>query len=242
MWTQLRLWAARLSADGATVRVEHLDLADQASVLAFLARWDGPAHLLVNNAGVMATPESRTAEGWELQLATNHLAAEGARVMSVSSAGHLRSDVDLADPNFDFRPYDRWAAYGQSKTANILFAVAAAARWESDGIAVNTSTPGGVRTNLQRHQSPAQLDALYAAFGGIDNIDWKTPAQGAATTVLLGASPLVERTTGKYFEDCQVAATDVPPSATGVAAYATDTAAADELWDLSLRLLRPPAR
>lgn len=208
----------------------------------------------------MATPESRTAEGWELQFATNdlghfnlatglhrHLAAEGARVVSVSSAGHLRSDVDLADPNFDFRPYDRWAAYGQSKAANILVAVAAAARWESDGIAVSTSTPGGVRTNLQRHQSPAQLDALHASFGGIDNIDWKTPAQGAATTVLLGASPLVARS-GQECQRaiaCRITATWTQIESRRQADYPSQSTGAHSLRTLSTNLWadpRPPNR
>jgi NAD(P)-dependent dehydrogenase (short-subunit alcohol dehydrogenase family) len=119
------------------VRVAHLDLADQASVRAFAASWDGPLHILVNNAGVACTPETRTPEGWELQFATNHLghfalatglhralaAAGGARVVSVSSSGHLVSPVVFEDIHFRERPYEAWSAYGQSKTANVLFAV-----------------------------------------------------------------------------------------------------------------------
>src|SRR5919107_1167502 len=130
------------------VFVAPLELADRASVRAFAATWDGPLHILVNNAGVMAEPLNRTPEGWEHQFATNHLghfglalglhdalaAAGDARVVAVSSSAHLRSDVHFDDIHFEHRPYDEWAAYGQSKTANILFAVEAAKRWASDGI------------------------------------------------------------------------------------------------------------
>ncbi|HEV7656161.1 MAG TPA: SDR family NAD(P)-dependent oxidoreductase, partial [Mycobacteriales bacterium] len=131
--------AAGIAGD---VLVAPLDLADQASVAAFVAGWTGPLHVLVNNAGVMATPLLRTAEGWELQFATNHLghfalatglsealaAAGDARVVSVSSVGHVNGGVDFDDLFFDRRPYDPWLAYAQSKTANVLFAVGAAAR------------------------------------------------------------------------------------------------------------------
>src|ERR1700754_1400178 len=147
------------------VFVAPIELADRASVRAFAASWDGPLHILVNNAGVMAEPLTRTPEGWEHQFATNHLghfglalglydalaAAGDARVVSVSSSAHLRSDVHFDDIQFDHRPYDPWSAYGQSKTANVLFAVEAAKRWASDGIIANAVMPGGIRTALQRH-------------------------------------------------------------------------------------------
>src|SRR5205823_6334318 len=188
------------------VLVAPLDLADQASVAAFVAGWDGPLHVLVNNAGVMASPETRTPEGWESQFATNHLghfalatglhqalaAAGGARVVSVSSSAHLRSPVVFEDIHFRQRPYEPWAAYGQSKTANVLFAVEATRRWADDGITVNALMPGGIRTNLQRYVTDEELDRLRAQAGGDTAVQWKTPEQGAATSVLVATLPLLD--------------------------------------------------
>ena len=149
------------------VYVKKLDLIDPSSVRSFVSSWTGPLHILVNNAGVMATPESRTPEGWELQFATNHFghfaltyllhgalaSADGARIVSVSSAGHLRSPVLFEDIHFRNRPYDAFLAYSQSKTANILLAVEATKRWAEDGISANAVMPGAIRTagveNLQ---------------------------------------------------------------------------------------------
>jgi len=151
------------------VQVRALDLADPASVARFVAAWRGPLHILVANAGVMATPARRTPEGRELQFATNHLghfqlatglhdalaAAGHARVVVVSSVGHVNGEVLFDDPNFERHPYDPWAAYSQSKTANILFAVEAAKRWAPDGIAVNALNPGRMAsTGLGLHQAP----------------------------------------------------------------------------------------
>ncbi|WP_090803277.1 SDR family NAD(P)-dependent oxidoreductase [Asanoa ishikariensis] len=229
------------------IHVAHLELADRAEVAAFVAGWDGPLHILVNNAGVMAAPLSRTPDGWESQFATNHLGhfalatglhpalaqAGGARVVSVSSSAHLGSAVIFEDINFERRAYEPWAAYGQSKTANVLFAVEAARRWADDGIAVNALHPGGIRTKLQRHVSEEELEAARKAAGS--KAVWRTPEQGAATSVLLAASPLVEGATGHYFEDCNEAEPNVPGSRTGVAAYATDPEAASRLWELSSR-------
>lgn len=172
------------------LHVASLDLADQASVAAFAAAWDGPLHILVDNAGVMASPELRTPQGWELQFATNHLghfalagglhaalaAAGGARVVSVSSSAHLRSDVVFEDIHFRERAYEPWAAYGQSKTANVLFAVEASRRWAEDGISVNALMPGAIRTNLQRHVTDEELDRLRAESGGAA-FQWKTPSR-----------------------------------------------------------------
>ncbi|QUQ62716.1 SDR family NAD(P)-dependent oxidoreductase [Kutzneria sp. CA-103260] len=224
-----------------------LDLADQASVRAFVQAWQGPLHILVLNAGVMATPLGRTKEGWELQFATNHLGhfalatglrdrlAEGARVVAVSSVGHINGDVLWDDPNFEHHPYDPWQAYSQSKTANVLFAVEAAKRWP--GIAVNALNPGRITsTNLGRHigdigNSPTSFDAKST------DVSWKTIEQGAATSVLLAASPLVEGVTGKYFEDCAEAGPHQPGIRRGVAAHALDPDHAARLWQLSLDLL-----
>jgi len=225
------------------VHVARLDLADQASVRTFTAAWEGPLHLLVNNAGVTAAPLSRTPEGWELQFATNHLghfalttglhaalAAEGARVVSVSSSAHLRSDIVFDDIHFERRAYEPWSAYGQSKTANVLFAVEATRRWSADGVVVNAVMPGSIRTNLQRHVTEEELDRLRAAAGG-GTFQWKTTEQGAATSVLLATSPLLEGVGGRYFEDCAEATpAEEGNGRRGVAAYALDPDSAAHLW------------
>ncbi len=224
------------------VRVAPLDLADRASIAAFTASWDGPLHILVNNAGVMAPPESRTPKGWELQFGTNHLghfalatglhaalaAAGRARVVAVSSRAHLRAPVDFDDPHFRVREYDRWVAYGQSKTANVLFAVEAAKRWAGDGITVNALHPGAIMSNLTRHLTERELDAMMPDYV------FKTPGQGAATSVLLAASPLLEGVSGRYFEDCEEARRHVPGAARGVADHALAPDAAARLWQVSL--------
>ncbi|GHJ47631.1 oxidoreductase [Catellatospora sp. TT07R-123] len=236
-----------------TVRAARLDLADQDSVRAFAQDWCGPLHMLVLNAGIMAAPLARTGQGWESQFATNHLGhlalalglhdalarARGARVVSVSSVGHVNGDICWDDVNFEHRPYDPWAAYSQSKTANILFAVEAARRWAPDRIAVNALNPGRITgTGLSRHigdisRSPASFDPAST------DVSWKDAAQGAATSVLLAASPLVEGVTGRYFEDCAEAAPHRPGVRRGVAAYALDPDHAARLWQLSLALLHP---
>ncbi|MGW0578360.1 SDR family NAD(P)-dependent oxidoreductase [Streptomyces sp. NPDC002920] len=150
------------------VLVTPLDLADQDSVTAFVTGWTGPLHILVDNAGVMGPALTRTPEGWELHFATNHLghfapatglhpalaAADGARVVSVSSSQHRLSPLVFEDVHFEHRPYDPQTAYGQSKTANALFAVEAAKRWAHDGVTINAVMPGVVLTNLMRHVSP----------------------------------------------------------------------------------------
>jgi NAD(P)-dependent dehydrogenase (short-subunit alcohol dehydrogenase family) len=232
----------------ARTRAAHLDLADPASVAAFVSDWAGPLHILVNNAGIMATPELRTPAGRELQFATNHLghfaltvglhdalaAARGARVAVVSSVGHVNGPVRFEDPDFAAEPYDPWLAYAQSKTANILFAVEAAKRWAADSIAVNALNPGRIwGTGLGRHMEapPASFDP-----SGKTGVTEKTIAQGAATSVLLAASPLVQGVTGKYFEDCQEAGPFTPGVRRGVADYALDPDNAHKLWDLSVRL------
>ncbi|WP_225847155.1 SDR family NAD(P)-dependent oxidoreductase [Streptomyces sp. HPF1205] len=237
-------------ADSKNVRVARLDLADQASVTAFAEAWHGPLHILVNNAGVMASPETRTPEGWELQFATNHLGhfaltaglrealarAGGARVVSVSSSAHLRSPVVFEDIHFLRRPYDPWLAYGQSKTANVLFAVEASKRWAADGITVNALMPGGIRTNLQRHVTDEELNRLWARSGA-GGADWKTPEQGAATSVLVATSPLLDGVGGRYFEDCREAEENQPGTRRGVAPYALDPEAAARLWEVTEEML-----
>jgi NAD(P)-dependent dehydrogenase (short-subunit alcohol dehydrogenase family) len=230
------------------VVVGELDLADLGSVRAFVAAWTGPLHILVNNAGVMACPEQRTREGWELQFATNHLghfalaaglraslaAARGARVVAVSSSAHLRSPVVFEDIHFQRRPYEPWAAYGQSKTANVLFAVEASARWRADGITANALMPGGIATNLQRHVGGAPYMETARERFRREGKELKTVEQGAATSVLLATSPALEGVGGRYFEDCNEA---LPQQAgvtvAGVAPWALDPEAAARLWTVS---------
>jgi NAD(P)-dependent dehydrogenase (short-subunit alcohol dehydrogenase family) len=231
------------------VLVSPLDLADPASVAAFTTNWDGPLHILVNNAGVMALPDLQlTPRGWEMQLATNHLghfalalglqkalaAAGDARIVSLSSRGHLRSPVIFDDLNFTARRYDPWLAYGQSKTANVLFAVEATKRWASDGITANAVHPGAIAaTNLSRHMDPEALAGLRAS----GMFSYKTIEQGAATSVLVATSPLLEGVGGRYFEDCHEAVVldpgAVETSGSGVAPYALDPEAAARLWRVS---------
>ncbi|KUM99555.1 oxidoreductase [Streptomyces yokosukanensis] len=226
--------------------VAPLDLTDLASVRAFTAAWQGPLHVLVNNAGVMACPEQYTEQGREWQFATNHLghfalteglhgalAADGnARVVVVSSTGHQRSPIVWDDIDFAFRPYDPWLAYGQSKTANVLFAVEATRRWAGDNITANALMPGAIYTNLQRHTGGRGSGRVQAEL-------IKTVEQGAATSVLLATSPLLEGVGGRYFVDCNE--TDVVDRRSGtlhgVARYAVDPDNARRLWTLSQELL-----
>jgi NAD(P)-dependent dehydrogenase (short-subunit alcohol dehydrogenase family) len=240
------------STGNTRVSVAPVDLADPASVASFVAAWDGPLDVLVNNAGVMACPETRTPQGWELQFATNHLghfalavglhralaAAGGARIVSVSSRAHLRTPVDFDDIHFLNRAYEPWDAYAQSKTANVLFAVEASRRWEGDGIIANALQPGTVRSNLQRHITDDDLERTRVHIEDDEgSFHWKTPEQGAATSVLLATSPLLEGIGGRYFEDCNEAGPSQPGTGHGVAAYALDPRAAARLWEISVTTL-----
>lgn len=238
--------AHRISAEtgNENIDVRELELTDPGSIRRFVEGWDEPLHLLVNNAGVMAIQDRLLSRLWEAQFATNHLghfilatglhrwlaAADGARVVSVSSSAHLFSPVVFGDINFDFRPYDPRLAYGQSKTAVILFGVGAARRWADDGITVNTLNPGAIATPLQRHVGGTLATPVDQQ---------KTAEQGAATTVLLAASPLLEGISGRYFNDNQEAeVTDHRPEdltifSTKVANYALDDDNADRLWAIS---------
>jgi NAD(P)-dependent dehydrogenase (short-subunit alcohol dehydrogenase family) len=252
--------AAQLQeSTGTPVNVARVDLGDRSTIDAFVDSWSGPLDVLINNAGIMALPElTRTPEGYEAQFATNHLghaaltlglhdalaAAGSARVVVVSSSAHLMSPMDFDDPHFTSRPYEPWTAYAQSKTATLLFAVAASRRWASDGITLNALHPGGIMTNLQRHLDDNALAFVGAKDEHGNTLEvppgWKTPEQGASTSTLLAASPLVAGVTGRYFEDNQESAvTDNPTiGGTGVAHYAVDPATADRLWDLTADLLK----
>ncbi len=229
---------------GQRLSVLELDLADRSSIARLVAAWDRPISALILNAGIMACPETRTPEGVEMQFAVNHLghfalaiglqhalaAAGTSRIVSVSSSAHMRSPVVFDDIQFRFRRYDPLLAYGQSKTANILFAVGADERWSGEGIVVNAAMPGAVATKLHRYSGGELMRPAHQR---------KTPAQGAATPVFLAASPLSGSLGGRYFHDCRQAQLLTARSSdmTGVAPYALDRDNADRLWAESLRLL-----
>ena len=244
----------RRQLPAARIEKELMDLADLASIREAANRILQRCprlHLLINNAGVMACPEGRTRDGFELQFGTNHLghflftcllvpalrAAAPARIVNLSSGGHKISGVDFDDPNFERREYDKWTAYGQSKTANSLFSVALNQRLALHGVTANAVHPGVIITELGRYLQPADLEAIFSRTGRTRPAP-KSVAQGAATTVWAATATELEGRGGLYLEDCQIAA---PASAenpsTGVAAHAQDAAAAQQLWELSERLL-----
>lgn len=247
--------AAEIVADTGNTEVgaASLDLSDPASVHGFTRAWEGPLHMLVHNAGIMALPTlERTAEGWERQFATNHLghfalatglhralAAEGARIAAVSSTGHLSSPVVLDDINFHERPYDPFLGYGQSKSAVILFAAEAGRRWAADGITANSLMPGGIKTPLQKYAFGEDMtDEARAIY---DSYPWRSAAQGAATSVLVAASPLLDGVSGRYFQNAAEAPVIDPAliqqeaEPVGVAPHALDPESAARLWDLSAK-------
>ena len=231
-----------------------LDLASLASVGSFVDAWgDQPLDILINNAGVMATPLLRTAEDLELQIGTNHFghfvlavgltrallnAAEDertARVVALSSIGHRRSDINWDDPNYLSRPYDKWEAYGQSKTANSLFAVGYNARFEEHGITANAVMPGGIMTPLQRYLPKEEMVAMgWMDEEGNVREGFKTPEQGASTSVWAAVGEELEGIGGLYLEDCGEAAPwSADNTMKGVMPYALDPESAERLWALS---------
>jgi NAD(P)-dependent dehydrogenase (short-subunit alcohol dehydrogenase family) len=241
------------------VHVAAVDLADQAAVASFVRSWNGPLHLLINNAGAITPTLSRTAEGWELQFAANYLghfalslglrsalaaaAAERgeARIVSVSSTAHMRSPVVFDDIQFERRDYDPQAAYAQSKTADSLLAVEVTRRWAADGVVANAVNPGGVATGLQRHFTQKQKDYLAEAeAAGV--FAYKTVEQGAATTLVAAVAPEFAHTGGHYLDDGREAHT-VPNDAElfenshGVKQWAIDPDTAQKLWAVSLNLI-----
>lgn len=235
--------ARKAIGDLANVTIEPLDLAVPSTVEAFAARHVGRAlHLLINNAGIMAVPLARDARGIESQLATNHLGhfqlfvrllpalqrANGARVISLSSRGHVRSAFDFEDPNFERRPYDKMLAYGQSKTANVLFAVEADRRYQQDGIRAYAVHPGAILdTDLARHYDPEELKSVIERarrIGSFKNIE-----QGAATTLWCASSPQLHDIGGVYCENCDVASLKSEGD-DGVRPHAIDASFAQRLW------------
>jgi len=244
----------------AGVTIEGMDLMDPASIDAFagkvLARGE-PLHILINNAGIMANPLTRDARGYESQFSTNHLGhfqlavrlwpalkqAAGARVVALSSRGHKRSAVDFDDTNFAHRMYDRWAAYGQAKTANALFALQLDRIGEPHNVRAFSVHPGGIITGLAKHMTQAEIRAV----GAIDeegkpvldpSKNMKTIEQGAATGVWCATSPKLAGMGGVYCEDCDIAKGLTADSTEhlGVMPWAYDAEAAERLWTLSENL------
>jgi NAD(P)-dependent dehydrogenase (short-subunit alcohol dehydrogenase family) len=248
--TQAARRAIEEAVPGARLESAALDLASLDGVRRFAARFGeshGQLDLLINNAGVMATPFGRTADGFELQLGTNHLghfaltgalaplllAAAPARIVNLSSGGHMISDVLWDDPNFDRRPYDKWIAYGQSKTANVLFTVELERRLGSRGVHSFAVHPGMILTDLGRHLTKDDFAALEtmakSAPGGGGLPAFKTIPCGAATTVWAATAPELGRSGGSYLADCAESAECAP--------WARDQTAARRLWDLSETLV-----
>lgn len=245
---------ARAALEGlANVELAALDLAIPASIDTFAEQFlasKRPLHRLVNNAGIMAAPLTRDARGIESHFATNHLghfqltgrlwpalvAAKGARVVSLSSRGHRRAGVDFEDPNFERRPYDKWVAYGQSKSANVLFALGLDRRAAPHGVRAFAVHPGAIVTDLIRYMSKEETEQTIETAKKIGVV--KDVAQGAATSVWCLTSAQLDGRGGVYCEDTDIAAAVAADSdsATGVRPWATDPVAVERLWELSERL------
>jgi NAD(P)-dependent dehydrogenase (short-subunit alcohol dehydrogenase family) len=247
------------AASGGSFRLVELDLANLASVRKCadqLLREDKPFDVIIANAGVMATPFSYTTDKFEMQFGTNHLGhfvlinkiapliSKEGRLVNLSSAGHRFSNVNLDDPNFETTPYDPFVAYGRSKTANILFAVAFDQRHRGRGVRAAAVHPGVIQTELGRHMDPSRLEGMIKqmdeqlAAEGKARFAWKTIPQGAATSVWAGVVAPAEEIGGRYCENCHVGEI-VPEAVTisgvseGVRAYALDPKIADALWKKS---------
>jgi NAD(P)-dependent dehydrogenase (short-subunit alcohol dehydrogenase family) len=247
------------------VKQGNLDLLDPASIDAFANEFLAtrrPLHILINNAGIMATPLTRDARGYESQFSANHLGhfqltvrlwpalckAQRARVVSLSSRAHQLAGIDFSDPNFQHRAYDRWQAYGQSKTANVLFAVELDRRGKASGIRAFAVHPGAILTDLGRHMTDEELRsygisldsrrAIPAGKSVAEGGDFKTVEQGAATSVWCATSPQLAGMGGVYCQDVDVAPIlqDGSTSNFGVRPYAIDPEAATRLWTLSEEL------
>ncbi|PRZ42307.1 NAD(P)-dependent dehydrogenase (short-subunit alcohol dehydrogenase family) [Antricoccus suffuscus] len=255
-----RVEAARAALDTrglGDVEVGELDLADLRSVRAFAERFIASGRgidILINNAAIMAAPEARVGDGWESQFATNHLghfaltnllwpaltAQDAARVVALTSTGHKLSGIRFDDPQFT-SGYDKWLAYGQAKTADSLFAVQLDALGASHGVRAFAVHPGGIMTELQRHLPKAEMIAAgWITEDGTVNERFKSPEQGAATSVWAATSPLLEGMGGVYCEDCDIAERTAVGSPTarvrGVDAHAVDRDDASRLWSYSVAL------
>ncbi len=235
------------AAVGKLATVEPMELTDPASVAAFADRFlkvGKPLDLLINNAGIMANPLTRVARNIESQFATNHVGhfeltvrlwpalkkAEAPRIVALTSVGHRRSPVDFDDWDFERRPYDRWMAYGQSKSANALFAIGANAR----GVKAFSVHPGGILTGLGKFMTPEETEGLISRARNM----MKTVEQGAATSVWAAVSRQLDALGGVYCEDCNIATPVAGDSqeTRGVRPWAMDPALAERLWTLSEKI------
>jgi NAD(P)-dependent dehydrogenase (short-subunit alcohol dehydrogenase family) len=251
------------AANGGSFTLVELDLGNLANVRACadeLLAMAEPFDVVIANAGVMATPFGHTVDGFETQFGTNHLGhfvlvnriapliRSGGRLVNLSSSGHRFSNVDLEDPNFVRRPYEPFVAYGRSKTANILFAVAFDERHRKNGIRAAAVHPGAIQTELARHMDPGQMQALIdqinkqLAGEGKPPFKFKTIPQGAATSVWAGVVAPADEIGGRYCENCHVShivPDDVPitPVSEGVRGYALDPSTATALWKKSEELV-----
>ena len=247
------------AAGGGSVTLVELDLTSLASVRACAdqLRADGrPFDVIIANAGVMATPQGHTADGFETQFGTNHLGhfvlvnrlasllKPGGRLVNLSSAGHRMSDVDLDDPGFERTAYDPWVAYGRSKTANILFAVEFDRRHRDRGVRATAVHPGAINTELGRYMTPESVEALMASIkqaettAGEGAFSYKSVPQGAATSVWAAIVADPDIVGGKYCLDCHVAdVSDRDGLDDGVRSYALDGERAKALWALSETLV-----
>jgi NAD(P)-dependent dehydrogenase (short-subunit alcohol dehydrogenase family) len=244
----------REAADAIGAEAALLDLASLTAIRRFAAEWNRPLHMLINNAGVMACPERRTAEGHELQFGVNYLGhwllatslapameagaqriGEAARVVSVSSIAHRRSDIHWDDVDYRARPYERWEAYGQSKTACALLAIAATERMSSLGIVCNALNPGGAMTGLMRHLSTEEMRANgWLDEEGRPPARWRSAAQCAATATWAATAPELRNIGGLYLEECREAEpADPARPMQGVLPHARSASNAHRLWDLS---------
>jgi NAD(P)-dependent dehydrogenase (short-subunit alcohol dehydrogenase family) len=238
------------------VTILQMDLSDPASIDSFadeLAKHTVKIDILINNAAIMACPLARDARGYESQLATNHLghfqmtarlwpllkAAGQARVVVLSSSGHARNGMDLEDPHFERRAYDKWTAYGQAKSANALFALQLDTLGAPDGMRAFAVDPGGIRTPLQRHLTMEEQVAMgwYDKDGNLNPL-FKTVEQGAATSVWCAVSPLLEGEGGVYCADCNIAALWIEgqPAYVGVHPHVLDSQNAANWWAASEKM------
>ncbi len=248
--------AQKALVDIPNVEQAALDLADPQSIDAFAGGFlsrTKKLDILINNAAIMASPLMRDARGYEAQFATNHLghfqltarlwpalaAANGARVVSLSSIGHRISPPDFEDPNFERSEYNKWISYGRAKSANALFAVGLDQRGAPHKVRAFAVHPGGIMTDLQRYMPEEEKRAMgWIDEHGNINERFKTPSQGAATSVWCAANAQLDGMGGVYCEDCDVAELVAPDSKefSGVRPWAVDASLADKLWTLSERM------
>ena len=247
--------ALRAGSGQRNVHVGVLDLADLASIQRFASDWgDAPLHMLINNAAIMACPLARTAQGWEAQFATNHLGhfalttallpalrkAAPSRVVALSSTGHKISGVNFDDIHFERRDYNKWKAYGQAKSANALMSLGLHLLHGADGITANAVHPGGIMTGLQKFLPLEEMRALGWLKPDDTPLDiFKTPEQGAATSVWAATTPGLQGHGGLYLEDCnQGLPADPANRVSGYSPHLMDHEAAQRLWAVSQTMLR----